>query len=78
MVTHKQKIEHQYHWVLTKNNEVLATYGNLKTLVEAMEESDVFAYNTLAKKNKETDFPVSSHNYTIWRVKHVTGKYSRK
>lgn len=78
MVTHREKIKNQQTWVLTKGVTVLSTSGNLKSLIESIAQKGVFSYNTLSKLDKNKDFPVTSGEYTIWRVKHITGKYIRK
>jgi hypothetical protein len=75
MVKHKDKIENQFTWVLTKEGRVLATFGNLKTLVEHCNDGNLPKYNTLVRKK---DYPLGFGEYEIWHVKHHTGKYTRK
>lgn len=75
MVKHQDKVENQTTWVITDENGVLATFGNLKTLVDHYKDSDLPKYNTLVRKK---DFPLSFGKYQIWKVRHYTGKYSRK
>lgn len=66
MTTYKEQQEKKMSYVLLKNCEVIGTYGNLRKLVEHMENTDFPSYWTLVRK----DFPISFDSFKIYKVRH--------
>lgn len=68
MTTYQERKENLHYYVLQKDGEVLATFGNLRKVVSFMEQLGVNAsYATLSRRK---DFPVEYKGYDIWYVKH--------
>lgn len=66
MSTYKEQQEGKMYCVLVKDGIPLGTFGNLKKVVEFMEDKDFPSYWTLVRKN----FPISHNEYEIFKVPH--------
>ena len=68
MVTYKERQSTLKHYVLRKDEIVLGTFGNLKKVVDYINQQGIKAsYHTLARKR---EFPISYKGYLIDYVKH--------
>ena len=67
MVLYEDGKKNRQTIVLLKNEEVIATFGNLKKVFEYLkDENDLPSYWTIARKQ----FPFSFGEYRICKVKH--------
>ena len=67
MVTYKEQQKNKKYYVLLKEGVPLGTFGNLKKVVEFVNENDFPSYWTLIR---DKDFPKNHGNYEIHKVKH--------
>jgi|TARA_B100001059_G_C17790381_1_gene559766 hypothetical protein len=67
MTTYKEQQENRMSYVLLKDCEVLATFGNLKKVVEYMDKEEFPSYWTLVRKKEN---PIEFNDYKIFKVKH--------
>lgn len=68
MTTYEEGKKHRYTHVLVKSGEVVATFGNLKKVIEYLSgEPGIPSYWTLTRKAEN---PLSFGEYRVWKVKH--------
>jgi hypothetical protein len=67
MVTYKERKQNQQNFVLLKDGVPLGTFGNLKKVVEFVDEKYFPSYWTLVRKK---DNPLECGEYLIYKVKH--------
>jgi len=67
MVTYKEQQKKKRYLVLLENSVPLGTFGNLKKVVEFLDEKDCPSYWTLVRKKEN---PISFGNYQVYDVKH--------
>lgn len=67
MTTYKERKENQQNFVLLKDGVPLATFGNLKKVVEFVDDNNFPSYWTLIR---DKEFPKDIGNYSIYKVKH--------
>ena len=67
MVTYKEQIQNRTSYVLLVDNEVKATFGNLKKLCDYVEDENFLSYWTLVRKKEN---PIVFEQYKIFKVKH--------
>ena len=67
MTTYKEQQENKKSYVLVKDCEVIATFGNLKKICDHMEGKDFPSYWTLIRKK---EYPIIIGGYSIFKVKH--------
>lgn len=67
MSTYKERTEKKHNFVLTKNGNVLGTFGNLRKINNYMMEEKFPRYWTLIRKK---EYPIIYKDYSIFRVKH--------
>jgi hypothetical protein len=67
MKTYKEQIKNKHNFVLMKKDEVLATFGNLRKLVEFVSDINFPSYWTLIRKKEN---PIIQKDYRIFKVKH--------
>lgn len=69
MVTYKDRMRNKKTFVLQKENEVIATFGNLKKACEYLEGQGFYSYNTVVRKD-DKDYPISYNGFVLFKVKH--------
>lgn len=67
MVTYKEQQKNKKYYVLLKDGVPLGTFGNLKKVVEFVEDKDFPSYWTLVRKDEN---PLEGGEYLIYKVKH--------
>lgn len=67
MSTYKEQKEKKFNFVLTKNGNVMGTFGNLRKITNYMMEEKFPSYWTLIRKKEN---PIELEKYKIFRVKH--------
>ena len=67
MTTYKEQQENRMSYVLLKDCDVLGTFGNLKKVVEYMNNEEFPSYWTLVRKKEN---PIEFNDYKIFKVKH--------
>ena len=67
MTTYKERMKNKMNFVLIKDDIVLGTFGNLKKIIEFVEDDKFPSYWTLVRK---TENPIISDGYKIFKVKH--------
>lgn len=67
MNTYKEQKAKRMNYVLLKDCIVLGTFGNLKKIIEFVEDENFPSYWTLVRKK---EFPIEFDNYKIFKVKH--------
>lgn len=67
MVTYKEQQKNKKYFVLLKDGVPLGTFGNLKKVVEFVNDSDFPSYWTLIR---DKEFPKKIDNYEIHKVQH--------
>lgn len=66
MITYKEQIKNKRNFVLVKNDVVIATFGNLRKLVDFVKDEKFPSYWTLIRKKK---YPIIFNEYAIYKVK---------
>ena len=68
MATYKEQQANKKSYVLTKNGEVLATFGNLRKVISFVEREGInfYKYSTLVRK----EMPVIFGEYELFKVRH--------
>lgn len=54
-------------FVLTKNDKILGTFGNLRKVTKFVKDKDFYSYWTLIRMKTN---PIECNNYKIFKVKH--------
>jgi len=67
MSTYKEQKKKKHNFVLTKNGNVLGTFGNLRKIIDFMDEERFPSYWTLIRKKEN---PIELEKYKIFKVKH--------
>lgn len=67
MTTYKEQQKNKKYFVLLKDGVPLGTFGNLKKVVEFVNDKDFPSYWTLVRK---TNQPLVFKEYAIYKVKH--------
>ena len=67
MVTYKEQQKNKHYYVLLENSVPVGTFGNLKKVVEFIDNEDCPSYWTLVRK---TENPILFGDYQIYKVKH--------
>lgn len=67
MVRYKDRQGNLQYYVLVKDGEVIATFGNLKKLCNYVDDDNFPSYWTLIRKKEN---PIIYNDYRIFKVKH--------
>jgi len=66
MTTYKKRMESLHHLVLSRDGQVIGTFGNLKKIVDFVDDPDFLSYWTLIKRK----YPIEFGRYRIDKVRH--------
>ena len=67
MTTYKERKAKLENYVLVKDGVPLGTFGNLKKVVQFMDEKNFPSYWTLIRK---TENPITANDHLIFKVPH--------
>lgn len=67
MTTYKERQKNKKYYVLIKDGVPLGTFGNLKKIIEFVEDENFPSYWTLIRKDEN---PLHCGDYSIYKVKH--------